>query len=265
MDKSENFYKWVYENLIDKDYTSDDLDYIMISLFSYKANIMDFEKPDPDNMLEVYEDERAETDAKLISKYDSYISGSEPVVISQNIATVPYENAIKLKYKDRTMYAAYDLSDYTDAPDYQLPFELTIFTNIEDKRRMLLASKDYALRHNLETPIFEDIQNFDEILDKCDEENESNFRKYLSDLTIDFGNLGYQKHFYVKQSLEEKILDIEKTYEVPFILSMKDGYLSITSKLSDTLTYNITNEYIYKLADLVEQIFSLIDLIDEYR
>lgn len=276
MEKSENLYKNVYENLIEKGYSIDDFPELLESIFSYKGDILEFKDPDPEDMLDMYEDEKIGTDAMLLSTYNDIPLQEINTIIAQNVATSPYSNAIKLSYKENTIYIGYDypeedlsfeekmFSDKAMAPTDTPILDITLFCNVNNYKRYQIiedSSSDFS-KDTLENIIY----NLEEKLDKLDSEEETHFKTYLSDLASNFGEHKTEKKFYPSYSFNEKLLDIAKTYIIPFNLSLKDGILTINSIINfESIEEEFSNNFIYEVADLVDQFFSLIDLINEYE
>ena len=273
MEKSENLYKNVYENLIEKGYDINSFEELIENIFSYKAEILDFKDPDPDDMLDMYEDEKIETDAMLLAAYNTIpLSPYNKSIIASNVAQFPYLCALKLNYKGNMLYIGYDFSDpnmseedkfysgrYMESP----MLDITLYCNVKNERRYQIAEEENA---DLSDENLEDIIiNLESKLDELDSEEETHFKTYLSDLASSFGEHKTEKKFYPSYSFNEKLLDIVKTYAIPFNLALKDGILSISSELSiPEGDAPFSNNFIYELTDLIDQIFSLIDLINEY-
>lgn len=200
----------------------DDVDLSIQNMLSkaieYTSKILEFKKPDPENMLEVEESEELATDARLFQAYNAGVENVYSLGSVLSEAINPYENVIKFEYKAKEIIIAFTEDAYCSENYNEECYEVTLFMNVTSKKR---------LHFNIQSDI-----SYEKSLDKYDFENDERFSEYLSDRVVEWKNKEtFNLEKYILTDLDKDFLkEIYFNYKNPFIVSLKDGILCINSQ-----------------------------------
>lgn len=229
---------------------------VLEDIISRKAKILEFSKPDPENMLDIEESEKIAIDTKLILKYNQTIENefARGSLISE--ASYPYENALKIDYKGKEVVLGYYAEENSIEDSLEEIENVTFLMNISTLKRLYIKTCDEQ---------FEELQydkcfiNYENKLDEYDAQNDEKFGEYLSDRLESWKNkegLNLEK-YQLSDSEKEFLVDMLYRYNIKFDLAFKDGILSLSLRYCYD---DILNQYINQgRCDLLDGAFEILE------
>ncbi len=225
---------------------------IFDEIIKNKAIKLDFKQPDPDNMLDVAEEEKVQTDCILMRNYLMGLNTlSEPEYYKYGFD----EYGAKILYNDIEVKVGMTPYEAASYEDLESEISVTFFSEIDSLKRFQIRSNDF---YN-EKYSFEDcFKNLEEKIDEYDKKYEEEFMPYLSDLLLKMIN---KENFnLVKYNLtnEDKsfLRELMLTYKVPINIAFKDGYIFIICCTKLGTSYE---EYVGKMFNIVEASLKIIE------
>lgn len=202
---------------------------ILRKAIEYKAKILEFKEPDPDNMLEVEEKEEVSRDIRLLKLYNQ---GIESYGITGSIISIYeednyYENVIKIEFKGKEVVVGFSKEIDYSSNSSRYYYDFTFSTNIDAKKRLHVQSGSYFKT----TPYDRCFIDYEKHLDKYDMENDQRYREHFSDRMEKLKNkesLNLEK-YKLSDSEKEFLMEILVSYNFPFSFVLKDGILCIHS------------------------------------
>lgn len=233
IEKDENMVNYILEDIEEnKEITPED---IIKMAIEYKGKILEFEEPDPNDMLDIEEKEKIQSDTYLLKQY------SEGVENSFSISGTYYElydDAIKFNFKEKEIYVGFsEMIDFNSTglkTRYGISnlvkiYEMTFCMKINTNKRMHIKTDENLLIANTYESCFSD---YEKHLDEYDREYDEKYKEYFSNKLEVIKNkqdLNLEKYI-LSESEKEFLVDLWKTYKFPFSLCFKDSILSINTE-----------------------------------
>lgn len=218
----------------------------------YKARILEFTEPDPNDMLDVAEEEEIQTDTLLFRKYNE---GIEKIFQADVYAYESYDNAIKFMYKNKEIVLGFScVMDYSRRQYNNSYYELTFLMEVESKKRLFVQSGNYLFKSTQYDRCFLD---YVKSLDEYDQNNDEEFKEYFSDRMMKWkekNELNLEK-YELSDGDKEFLKDIFVTYNIPIDFVLKDGYLCITTSFDYGFDYKKDVKKICELIDAMFKVF----------
>lgn len=225
---------------------------IVEEILKNKAIKLDFKKPDPDNMLDVAEEEKIQGDSLLIRNYiqglDTYL---EPAYDKYELD----EYGCKILYKDKEIAVGCSTSEFYSEEQEGKRLDITFSIEIDSLKRMHIQSLG---NFNGDFSYEKCFIDYEKYIDEYDQKYDEEYAPYFSDRLIKINEkdtLNLEK-YKLSESDKEFLTDILMTYKFPFSLVMKDGYLFIVT-LSEVGTIN--EEYVDSIFNIIEGSLKIIE------
>lgn len=258
MEKDENFKDSVIESILEEYGKNASTLEIMEEALRKKAIILDFKEPDPDDMLDVEESEKIESDANLFHKYDLGIENNFALASLSTEATDLYENAIKFEYKGKEASIGFtETIDYYGDSEQQCCF-VTLLMNIGAKDRLHISTIDSLFLVKSEKEFEKRFKNYEEKLDEYDVKNALRYAEYFSDRIPEIREEKYSFKYKLNNLEKDFLIDVYETYQYPFTLSFKFGVMCISSK------FNLNIGYKKNIEQISYFIESMLKIVEEF-
>lgn len=222
----------------------------------YVGEIIEFEEPDPDDMLDVMEEEKVQTDTYLMKQYNEGIEDKWSITGHYYES---YENSIKFKFKEKEIWLGFgeDINSDASSLGYYTSdiSECTFLMEVQTLKRLHIQSISYFSKNSIYENSFSDYEIY---LDEYDEEYDEKYKEYFSDKLSkikDKTSLNTEK-YKLSDSDKEFLMEILITYNFPFTLTLKDGVLCLTAHFN---MLDNPKETILEICKFIEFVIKIFD------
>ncbi len=213
-------------------------------IFSFIAEVIPFNEPDPNDMLDVYEDEKIGCDLMILSDYARSV-GNHTQPYSRLAFQEHFEDVVKVNYDGHQIDTAF-IFELASSDIFKLKYvaDFQFKTKISTSKRF-----NISIGENLK------IDNNEELLDEYDEKFESEIKGYLSNL-CDYWGQGIipSVKYNPSNSMLDFINDLINLYKLPFLIDIKDSCMVINVKAYFSNTMEDESIALGNVIDIVTKI-----------
>ena len=212
-----------------------DINLVFKKALEYVADILDFNEPNPEDLLEISEEEKTAIDTHVFKRYNNGVRS--PFGIGTLICEIedPGENVFKCEFNKKELIIGF--SDGVDCSDYLLKrrtrirdyrYDFTFLINVKTKKRLHVES---SICFSTKPVYDKGFVDYEKYLDEYDLKNDKEFKRLLSDRFSELKNettLNLVKYKLLEEQ-KDFLANICAMYNFPVRIVLKDGILCIES------------------------------------